>query len=225
VDDVAERVGGERGDPDGRDITCDVEPRTPSGSMRAEPEAAAATSPTILVRYEYRMIGHPRRKGQVPVTERTTGTHRQLTNAVKEALRDLNMQLALLNRRLGGKVDLKDADWTCLDLVNRQGPLSPKELARRTGLHPATLTGVLDRLERGGWVVRERDPRSADRRAVTVRALRERNQELYRGFAGMNTRMDALCGDYSAAELEVIADFLRRTAAAGHDSTEELGVE
>ncbi|WP_052172849.1 MarR family winged helix-turn-helix transcriptional regulator [Nocardia sp. BMG111209] len=156
------------------------------------------------------------------MTDRIAGTHRQLTNTVKEALRDLNIQLALLNRRFGGRVELKDADWTCLDLLNRQGQLSPKELARRTGLHPATLTGVLDRLERGGWVARERDPDSPDRRAVTVRALRERNPELYTMFAGMNHRMDELCRDYSAAELEVIADFLRRTAAAGHDSTEEL---
>ncbi|MFD2418271.1 MarR family winged helix-turn-helix transcriptional regulator [Amycolatopsis pigmentata] len=147
---------------------------------------------------------------------------RQLTNVVKEALRDLNMQMALLNRRLGGKVELKDTEWTCLDLLNRQGPLSPTELARRAGQHPATITGVLDRLERGGWVTRERDPESTDRRAVTVRALRERNQELYRTFAGMNKRMDALCRGYSEPELEVIADFLRRTTEAGQVSTEEL---
>src|SRR5437879_9512234 len=98
-----------------------------------------------------------------PATDRAAARRRrQLTNVVKEALRDLNIQMALLNRRLGSKVELKDADWTCLDLLNRQGPLSPTELARRTGLHPATLTGVLDRLERGGWVVRERDPDSPD---------------------------------------------------------------
>lgn len=163
-----------------------------------------------VVRYEF-------------VTDRAVARRRrQLTNVVKENLRDLNIQMALLNRRLGGKVELKDAEWTCLDLLNRQGPLSPTELARRTGQHPATLTGVLDRLERGGWVARERDPGSADRRAVTVRALRERNQELYRTFAGMNKRMDALCRDYSETELEVIADFLRRTAEAGHVSTVEL---
>ncbi|MFF0607924.1 MarR family winged helix-turn-helix transcriptional regulator [Nocardia tengchongensis] len=147
---------------------------------------------------------------------------RQLTVAVKDALRDLNIQLSLLNRRFGGRIELRDVDWTCLDLINRHGPLTPTELARRAGLHPATLTGILDRLQKGGWIVRERDPESTDRRAVTLRGVRERNAELFQVFAGMNSRMDELCDHYSEAELEVIADFLRRTGSAGHESAEEL---
>jgi DNA-binding MarR family transcriptional regulator len=147
---------------------------------------------------------------------------RQQIRAVKEALRDLNIQLSLLNRQFGARVELKDADWDCLDLINRQGPLSPSALARVAGLHPATLTGVLDRLQRGGWIVRERDPDATDRRAVTVRARRERNAELYRLFSGMNAQMDQLCEDYTDAELELIAGFLRRTTTAGNTATDEL---
>ncbi|RJQ89118.1 MarR family transcriptional regulator [Amycolatopsis panacis] len=158
-----------------------------------------------------------------PVPDRAAARRRRrLTGTVKDAFRDLNLQLALLNRRFGGRVAVREADWTCLDLVNRHGPLAPAELARATGLHPATLTGVLDRLQKGGWIVRERDPESADRRAVTVRAVRERNAELFGVFAGMNGRMDELCARYTDAELAVIADFLRRSSAAGRDSAAEL---
>jgi DNA-binding MarR family transcriptional regulator len=82
------------------------------------------------------------------------------------------------------------------------------------------MTGILDRLERGGWVVRERDP--SDRRAVVVRALRDRNGELLRLYAGMNAAIDRLCAGYGDAQRELIADFLRRTADAGRSATDEL---
>lgn len=153
----------------------------------------------------------------------TPGPHRRLTVSVKDSLRELSLQLSLLNTRVGARLSLKDVDLDCLDLISRHGPISPSALARRAGLHPATTTGVLDRLERGGWIARDRDP--ADRRAVLVRALRDRSAELFQLFAGMNTSMDTICKDYSEDELQFLADFLRRTVAAGRNATEELAAE
>ncbi len=145
---------------------------------------------------------------------------RRLTVTIKESLRELTIQLSLLNHQVGTHVDLRDVDFDCLEIVNRHGPLSASALARRAGLHPATMTGVLDRLERSGWVVRERDP--ADRRAVAVRAVRERAAEVYRLYSGMNGSMDGICARYDDAELELLADFLRRTTEAGRDATDDL---
>jgi DNA-binding MarR family transcriptional regulator len=145
---------------------------------------------------------------------------RRLTTGIKESLRELSTQLSLLNHQVGARLELRDVDFDCLDLLSRYGPLSPGALARRAGLHPATMTGIVDRLERGGWVVRERDP--ADRRAVSVRALPDRAGELIRLFDPMNSAMDDVCAGYTDEQLEVIADFLRKTAGAGHDATEEF---
>jgi len=141
--------------------------------------------------------------------------------AIRDSLRDLRIQLALLNYRVGSQVELKDAELDCLDMLDVYGPLSPSELARRAGMHPATMTGVLDRLERGGWIARERDP--ADRRSVLVRILRDRYGELLRHYTGMNRAMNKLLAGYSDEELAVIADFMRRTADAGRQATEDLG--
>jgi len=84
------------------------------------------------------------------------------------------------------------------------------------------VTGILDRLQRGGWVVRDRDPDAADRRSVTVRALRGRNAEVYRLYTPMNTLMDQICDRYADNELKLIADFLRRTINAGRDATDQM---
>ena len=148
---------------------------------------------------------------------------RRLTRAIKESLRELRSQLSLLNHHVGAHVALKDVDLDCLELINRHGPLSPGALARRAGLHPATMTGILDRLERGGWVARDRDP--DDRRAVVVRVLRDRGAELFRLYAGMNTSIDRICAGYSDDQLELLADFLRRTTNAGRDATDELAAD
>jgi DNA-binding MarR family transcriptional regulator len=145
---------------------------------------------------------------------------RRLTTAIRESLRDLRSQLSLLNHQVGTLVELKNVDLDCLELITRHGPLSPTALARRAGLHPATMTGILDRLERGGWVVRDRDP--ADRRAVAVRALRDRGAELFRLYSGMNASLDGICAGYTDAELDLLADFLRRVTDAGRDATDEL---
>ncbi|HEY3748695.1 MAG TPA: MarR family transcriptional regulator [Pseudonocardiaceae bacterium] len=151
-----------------------------------------------------------------------TRQRRRLTRAVKESLRELNNQLSLLNHQVGAQVDLRDIDLDCLDLIARHGPLSPSALARRAGLHPATMTGILDRLQRGGWISRDRDPDATDRRAVAVRALSGRNADLFRIYSGMNSSMDQICAGYTEAELELVAGFLRRTTTAGHTATDEL---
>ena len=56
---------------------------------------------------------------------------RRLTTEIKQSLRDLRVQLALLNYRIGARLELRPVDIDCLDLINRHGPLSPSALARR----------------------------------------------------------------------------------------------
>jgi hypothetical protein len=41
----------------------------------------------------------------------------------------------------------------------------------------------------------------------------------------MSTALDGLCAEYTDAELELIADFLRRTTSAGRAAAEELAGE
>ena len=95
-----------------------------------------------------------------PVAPRRRG---RLKAEIRDALRELTIQLAMLNRQVGAHLELRDVDLDCLNLLDRRGPLSPKELALQVGVHPATLTGILDRLERDGWVARDRDPDTADK--------------------------------------------------------------
>jgi len=147
---------------------------------------------------------------------------RRLVTATKRGLRDLRIELAVLNHRVGNRVELRDIDFDCLDVIVRHGPLAPSVLARRVGVHLATMTGILDRLEAGGWITRER--LTDDRRRILVRGLPDRQRELLGHFAGMNTAMDELCDHYTDGQLEMIVGFLQRTTEAGRVSSADLGI-
>ena len=145
---------------------------------------------------------------------------RRRVNTVKDAIRGLRTDLALLNRRISGRLELRDGDLDLLELLARVGPMGPSALAKHAGVHPATMTGVLDRLEKGGWLTRDRDPQ--DRRSVVLHIRRERIGEVFALYSGMNQALDDLCEAYTDTELEVIADFLTRAATAGRTETTTL---
>ena len=145
---------------------------------------------------------------------------RRLTLDVRDSMRELSIQLDLLNHQVSQRLDMRDVDLDCLDLIGRHGPLGASALARLAGLHPATMTGVLDRLEKGGWIVRERS--AEDRRAIVVRAAKDRGAEIYALYSGMNASMEQLLDGYSPQELTVIADFLTRARDAGAAATGAL---
>jgi DNA-binding MarR family transcriptional regulator len=151
-----------------------------------------------------------------------SGRRRVVANGVRDRLRAMNRQLSVLNHVIGGRLKLRDVDLDCLDLIAQHGPIGPSELARRSGVHPATMTGVLDRLQRAGWVERERNPAATDRRGVVVRPRRERYSDVYRLYSGMIGSLNGICAGYSEEELELIAGFLERVTAAGREAVDEL---
>ncbi|MEV4168088.1 MarR family transcriptional regulator [Nonomuraea sp. NPDC049709] len=93
-------------------------------------------------------------------------------------------------------------------------------MAQHTGLAPATVSGLIDRLE-AKWLVRRlRDTR--DRRRVIV----EINYERVAGFAELlepfAASLSRLYERYTDDELEVILDWLRRSTALQRAAAREL---
>ena len=140
---------------------------------------------------------------------------------VKRHLREVNNQVSLLSHRVSASAELRNIDLDTLDYLSQHGAQSASVLAKGIHLHPATMTGVLDRLEKGGWIRRERD--TVDRRAILISIAPTRNADLVRLYAGMDSAMNAVVAAFSDDELDVIIDFLKRTTEAGELSTESVG--
>jgi DNA-binding MarR family transcriptional regulator len=133
-----------------------------------------------------------------------------LPDVVLTILQDLRLTLSLLNRSVAQHFSVNEIDLDCLDILTRHGPQAPGQLAQGMGLHLATMTGVLDRLERGGWIVRERS--RIDRRRVMVSADPVQGQQIADSYANAANELRALCAAYTETDLRVIVDFLRRAS-------------
>jgi DNA-binding MarR family transcriptional regulator len=144
----------------------------------------------------------------------------ELMGELTLALREVRGRLAGVLHSVGEHVDLGLIEMDFLDLISRTAPVTPGELATTTGLSPATVTGILDRLEQGGWIRRTRD--LEDRRKVIVDVEMKRAPELGRLYGGMLARLHDILEQYSDEQLAVLLGFLKQVRDAGDVSVEEL---
>jgi len=144
-----------------------------------------------------------------------------VADALRNELRQLRIELSVGTRRVAAVSGLNDSDLDVLDVLARYGAQSPTSLARRLGIHPATMTGVLTRLEKSGWVARR--PDVSDRRSVQVEPSGfERLTALYRDA---NERLDEIAAQLTPEAGEAILEYLGRVCAAVHEASIRLGAD
>ncbi len=134
-----------------------------------------------------------------PTTDRTRG--------LLNALLDLRLELSLLNHRIAIEIGLNDVDLDCLEVISREGPTSPAKLTRRLGLHPATMTGILTRLEASGWILRSAHP--GDRRATLLRVPAKREARLRARYASATQAVVDVVGSRSHADVALVVELVQ----------------
>lgn len=119
-------------------------------------------------------------------------------------------QIAILTRaaagQLGVALGINQTDVAALEHLITDGPLPPTELASRLSVTTAGITQVIDRLERAGHVVRERQLN--DKRRVLVCPVPESVAQAYRHIAPMLNGLSAVLGALDDRDRAVIETFL-----------------
>lgn len=99
-----------------------------------------------------------------------SGDDEHTAAALLAALRDYRAAEADLQRRTQAQMRLSDNELLAVGIVARSAQagdlLQPGELARQLGLSTASVTGLIDRLEKAGYV--ERRPHPSDRRKLAL---------------------------------------------------------
>ncbi|MEX0735709.1 MAG: MarR family transcriptional regulator [Steroidobacteraceae bacterium] len=109
------------------------------------------------------------------------------------------------------RMQLGPSDHKCLDMLFRGGPMSPGELATRSNLTTGAITGVVDRLEKAGYVRRVADP--IDRRRLLVELLTAKATADFKPvFEGLRRSMYELLDQYTVEQLELLQVFLEKSS-------------
>ena len=130
----------------------------------------------------------------------------------------MNSELAASNRAVAAQTGLNDSDLAVLDILHREGPQTPTALARRTRMGTTTMTSVLRRLTRDGWV--ERRPSETDLRSFTIHATSaDRLAEI---FLPANRKLTALVKHWPDSQIDQLIEFLEDATTVIH---EFVGIE
>ena len=101
------------------------------------------------------------------------------------------------------------AGWQVLLAIGSGDAMTQREIAERCYVTPATVTGVVDTLEREGLVTRERG--TDDRRLVRVRITDEGRARLAATKTEAGRQMASIFGDLTPRDEAVVRRFLVRT--------------
>ena len=149
------------------------------------------------------------------------GRRAELLRELEAAGRAQSAATVMFHSVLAAKRGLSATEEKALDLLERFGPLTAGELAKRSGLAPASVTGLVNRLEAKGFARRIANPN--DRRSILVEVDPER---VYAAMAPLFTdwvrSLEELYAGYTDEQLELILEFLTEVARRQQEATTRL---
>jgi DNA-binding MarR family transcriptional regulator len=191
---------------------------------RADHGEPATEHPEPAAGHRAPAIGHSEPAAGRPVdaaVDSPSGLDGELLERLNLAGRQLSAATVLFHTTLAELRGLSVTEEKAVDLLLRCGPLTHAALGEQTGLAPASVSDLIDRLERKGYA--RRTPHPQDRRRVLIEGQLDRIEEdLAPLFASWIQDLEELYRRYSRPELELLCDFMTRAAARQREAAARL---
>jgi DNA-binding MarR family transcriptional regulator len=147
----------------------------------------------------------------------------EIIQAIIEKRREMSTETIMFHQIVADVLGLHITDHKCLDLIRQYGAMPAGRIAELTGLTTGAVTGIIDRLEKAGYVRRANDPK--DRRRTIVEPV-NRNKKWERKieaiFIPFHERMHKLLSSYSDSELAFLLDVLTKTVELTREESKKL---
>jgi DNA-binding MarR family transcriptional regulator len=146
----------------------------------------------------------------------------QIIQAIIEKRREMSTETVVFHQSVADVVGLHITDHKCLDLIRQYGAMPAGRLADLTGLTTGAVTGIIDRLEKAGYVRRANDPK--DRRRTIIEPVRNKKWErkIEGIFIPLHQRMHKLLSSYSDRELAFLLDVLTKSIELTREESKKL---
>lgn len=149
-----------------------------------------------------------------PVPSRITegaGPRKELINfRILKSLRQIMQAVDLHSRHLTQVYSITGPQLVCLLSISENGPVTLSELAQTIYLSPSTVVGIVDRLEREGFVRRERS--TVDRRVVFIDATEKGREFLEKAPSPIQEQLELRLRELPVDEQLQIAQALEKVA-------------
>ena len=123
---------------------------------------------------------------------------------IVDRFREMSTETIMFHQAVADELDLYITDHKCMDIIHRFGAMSAGRLGEMTGLTTGAITGMIDRLEKAGYVRRANDPK--DRRKTIVEPIR--NKKLERKIEMIFCYLAVCCIHEFTIESKIITNYI-----------------
>ena len=141
---------------------------------------------------------------------------------IVDRFREMSTETIMFHQAVADELGLYITDHKCMDIIHRFGAMPAGKLGEMTGLTTGAITGMIDRLEKVGYVRRTNDPK--DRRKTIVEPVRNKKLErkIEMIFTPLHEKMHEFLSSYSDAELSFLLDAMAKLIEQTREESNRL---
>src|SRR5919112_479713 len=149
-------------------------------------------------------------------------TNEELIQTIVDKFREMSTEAVMFHQAVADELGLYITDHKCMDIIHRFGAMPAGRLGEMTGLTTGAITGMIDRLEKAGYVRRTNDPK--DRRKTIVEPIKNKKLEkkIEMIFTPLHEKMHGFLSSYSDSELGFLLDSMTKLIGQTREESKRL---